>query len=1269
MHSIAISRDNRKWIGYAYDGISILSADNLTWVHETDKLIGGAVNDIATSPNGDVWVAGDNGGGGGDTRSSQQNATVTRVYNGRYFGQTISGGYWGSVQIGGGLDYSDSDQSRLSYTTLESGGIGDTPGLSLFYSAPTLDHLTIRGSGGDGLLAQESAGFTLDTAVIESNEGDGIHIQGGYGNHTLTAIQSRYNSGGGLELEFAGHLTVTSATLAYNYGYGLFTHYQFGGPTLVLQGSLISNNTVAARLPANTVSTNNVWSNNGRNEIEWAGGTITGNRIWDEGINSFVVVQDITVADGTTLTIPAGTKVFFHNGAGLTVNGALVAEGTAEQTVYFGPATSYSGWDGLFIGGGAIEGDSDSSSLSYAIIQRAYQAIYLYQSTPTLDHLTLVRNDTGLYTFFSDGVTINQSNFADNFFYGLYNATPGYVITATSSYWGAFTGPRHPSNPNGTGDRVSDGVVFAPWNSKPVFIDGLDYVLVRQTGTDYTTLTYDENDNTYTRHYPDGREVHFDDTGHHMYTLESDGRRTVYSYNPDGTTASVGIIAPGADDPHWLWSFAYTDGILSHITDPAGRITSFTHNNFGHLTQVNLPGEYNQRFYYDANGRMTQQINENGSITSYRYDAFGRLIQHIDAPHTVYEPMTGQFIFTQEIRTFNPSDTTYPLINDSVIGDPDNPAPAVPLSAGLIDGVVYGIGGRSGYTNEYGKWVELTDALGRTITYKRDAANNPIRITFPNGDCMTASYDFLGNITAVTRLAAAQCGLPLERVNSAASQSASFSYEPRFNQIKMHSDPLGNTTYYYYDYEMGLGEAGKLIRIVYPPIEDENGMLVTPEISYTYNIWGLLETQTNRRGTVTRYVYTQGTPDEAYGGANSLFAPGVMPVPGLLTHIIQDEGGINLTTTYKDFNALGLPLTEIGPGGQPITTYTYDELGRRLSETDAAGITTTYEYDGVGRLVRRVKDFTPDGVTGRNIVTTYQYDARDNLLSESTAADGLLVQTNYRYNINSWRVSEINTLGQETRYIYDLAGQLLNVIDPAGNIITNTYNLKGELAQETNASGYITSYSYDELGRVITETHDEDGLNLTTLTTYDLNGNRLTTALDGTVTCYEYDILNRLIANIQDCTGLALKTEYTYNLNGNLVLLTDPRGVTTYTEYDALDRTILTRRDVGGLNLETSLTYDMVGNLATTTDERGVITVYIYDDLNRLLQQCSDPTGLNLCIGYGYDRLGNQDVITDANGVVQQTIYNAFDVPSQVIQDVNGLAAITLISTIMRSIN
>ena len=336
---------------------------------------------------------------------------------------------------------------------------------------------------------------------------------------------------------------------------------------------------------------------------------------------------------------------------------------------------------------------------------------------------------------------------------------------------------------------------------------------------------------------------------------------------------------------------------------------------------------------------------------------------------------------------------------------------------------------------------------------------------------------------------------------------------------------------------------------------------------------------------MTKYVYTQGTPDEAYGQPNALFAQGVTPVPGLLTQVIR--GLRRRLAPERDhhlqgLHAIGKPMTVLGPqrgrrGGaclrhlrraaarrqrRRVTHYTYDVMGRVLTETDALGIVTKYEYDASGNLARKIVDYTADGTTGRNIVTEYTYDPHDQLLSERTAADGIVQQTVNTYDVNRKLAGRTDGNGNTTTYTYDAADQLIAETDPLGHTTTYTYTLKGELATVTGPDGDVTRYEYDAYGRRTTEIVDDGGLNLTTRYTYDANDNLLTvTDPAGTVTCYTYDARNRRTSETRDCNGLRLTTTYAYDLAGNLVHTTvDERGVVTLNTYDALGRQTSTRQ-------------------------------------------------------------------------------------------------------------
>ena len=98
------------------------------------------------------------------------------------------------------------------------------------------------------------------------------------------------------------------------------------------------------------------------------------------------------------------------------------------------------------------------------ISHHGYYGIYCEgTSSPTINGNTISANSYGIYCYSSYNPTITRNTISANGSYGLYNGDPSIVIIAELNYWGSDSGPTHPSNPEGTGDKVSDNVDFDPW--------------------------------------------------------------------------------------------------------------------------------------------------------------------------------------------------------------------------------------------------------------------------------------------------------------------------------------------------------------------------------------------------------------------------------------------------------------------------------------------------------------------------------------------------------------------------------------------------------------------------------------------------------------------------------------------------------------------------------------------------------------------------------------------------------------------------------------
>ena len=120
----------------------------------------------------------------------------------------------------------------------------------------------------------------------------------------------------------------------------------------------------------------------------------------------------------------------------------------------------------------------------------------------------------------------------------------------------------------------------------------------------------------------------------------------------------------------------------------------------------------------------------------------------------------------------------------------------------------------------------------------------------------------------------------------------------------------------------------------------------------------------------------------------------------------------------------------------------YDALGRLVSYTDFKGnlastpYSTLYEYDKLGRLIKKQVPFMSDGGTIRYSTTKYYYDKVGNIIREKIT-DNLPGQaetyrsTEYEYN-NRGFLTKVTTYDggspeNYTQYYYDVAGNKLRM--------------------------------------------------------------------------------------------------------------------------------------------------------------------------------------------------------------------------------------------------
>ncbi|WP_295928542.1 RHS repeat-associated core domain-containing protein [uncultured Xanthomonas sp.] len=279
--------------------------------------------------------------------------------------------------------------------------------------------------------------------------------------------------------------------------------------------------------------------------------------------------------------------------------------------------------------------------------------------------------------------------------------------------------------------------------------------------------------------------------------------------------------------------------------------------------------------------------------------------------------------------------------------------------------------------------------------------------------------------------------------------------------------------------------------------------------------------------------------------------------------------------------------------GQVTEYLAYDGAGRVLSAKDANGVITDYTYHPRGWLTASKVRGADDSSESDDRITAIDYWPTG-LVKQVTQPDGAF-----------------------TRFTYDAAHRLADIADNAGNTIHYTLDNAGNRLKEDtkDASGTLKrslSRIYNQLGQLATQaTAQGDPTDFG----YDGNGNTKTvTDALGHATQNDYDPLNRLARTLQDVGGIAAETTFGYDALDNLTKVTDPKGLDTTYAYNGLgDLTKLTSPDTGS----TTYTYDSAGNRATQTDARNIKISYGYDALNRLTQVTYPTTSLN--VSYTYD--------------------------------------------------
>jgi RHS repeat-associated protein len=601
------------------------------------------------------------------------------------------------------------------------------------------------------------------------------------------------------------------------------------------------------------------------------------------------------------------------------------------------------------------------------------------------------------------------------------------------------------------------------WGDNDIFLNHLTYLeglTIVENSLGHRTQYYHEGglvcktidalgNTTYTE-YGEDNEVLAEINGlGEQRTYAYDGSKNVVQIvEPDGSTIQIqydGKRLAGATDAvggAWEWkyneqgqlvertdslgrktAYAYENGLLRMITDPAGGQTFLTYNKQHNLTQLITPDGQASFWTYDELGRVVSAIDPKGNVQKRTYDLQGRL-RKLEEPDGNIRRLEydgeGNVVQAEDLQ----HDVRFQYGNYNRM--------TARIEAGARVSFDYDTEGQLvAIRNEKGHEYRFElDSNGDVITeigfdglrrkYSRDAAGRVSQVDRPGGLYTRYEYDELGRVTQV-----------------------------------LHSDGTGESYTYREDGELIAAEndattihferdlLGQVIK------ENQGGY----ELLSNFNELGM---RTGLRSTL---------------GANLSFVRNAM---GDVEKVTANGMGKPWEAIFRR-DEVGLELERLLPG-QVSSRWLRDRLGRPVKqETSVGGAATrirTYKWD----LNDRLKEII-DGKLG---ATTFEHDIFGNLAA-ARYPDG---STEYRwpdevgnlFRQKDRKDREYGPAGQllragKTRYEYDAEGNLIRKTEAGGQVWEYEWNAAGMLQRVIRPDRNTVSFAYDALGRRIAKTY------------------------------------------------------------------------------------------------------------------------------------------------------------------------------------------------------
>ncbi len=565
----------------------------------------------------------------------------------------------------------------------------------------------------------------------------------------------------------------------------------------------------------------------------------------------------------------------------------------------------------------------------------------------------------------------------------------------------------------------------------------------------------------------------YDAAGQLARSIDPRHNETRYTYDDLGQPTQVirnyvdGVYNTAAPDQDLKTTFTYDgNGNLQKMVDPAGVETYHTYDHNGRLTrtvrnhvqqgtiypdswrwnaarkrweyasnsQVDQGTQFDQNLVtetlYDGAGRVASIRDERGTLTRFGYDVLGRRISLTQAAstHITCYDRAGRVLRT--IHNYHPIPAR--------TGVPADPAGNILPTARDKDG--------NWYFNPRSHGPRQDQNL--ITRYQYDALGRITQVTDPAGNTTKTTYFKDGQVETLTDPKGVQT---LFRYDQARRRNLVVA---AYRNTTQYADPAT----WQWDETGGHWQDGSGTPITHGTDRDEN-IVVQAYHDKAGRLFALRE-------PLGRWSYF------AYDKLNR-------PALQVLNYVPQPAGGPYVTpeqwawdgtqwelpagTAVDHHSGTGLHVRD----QNLIRKMTYANVGHatRSTLTDGKGLTTTQDYDRLGRLTSLSYgdptntydvDFAYDGAGNPASMSEYNH--------ASHATANRQRETTYRYD-HLRRLTQVNQHGQTVRYAYDAAGNRTLLTLPDNNTIAYHYDAVGQLIGLTDPDNQHSDFHYDGVGR------------------------------------------------------------------------------------------------------------------------------------------------------------------------------------------------------------